>query len=301
LIHPQTDEARYEAMNEDNEPRKKRVPPRPSDYLKGDSPLKRAQEKMARVLVWIYLHGFSTAEIIREVSRQKARGYAKRLVDAGLLVETRTEAGGFVRSTPVNYYTLSTTGLEEAERQSQVHIPYPEIDPWRVDQKKLRHGIIVQELTWFVVSLQLVEDYRTERMIGIGGDKSKVKRPDAVFIETDRSRTAIEVELSGKWERDLDDFIHKIIAALYCDGVGTGRYDRFHIISDQRKILDRYKEAMQPGAQLSVWAKSSRNRWERHTTGEVPKWLCEQVSFLLYPDVVVTKLLTSPSSGQSRG
>lgn len=234
--------------------------------------------------MWVYLHGFSTAEIIRRVSGQQARGYARRLVELGLLVETKTEAGGFVLSVPVYYYTLTMAGLQEAQRHAQVHLQYSEIDCWKVDQKLLRHGIIVQELTWSQVRYELIKEYKTERMLGVGGDKSKVKRPDAVWVEDDSSRTAIEVELSGKWERDLDDFIHKLMEALYYDGIGTGRYSRFFIFSDQQKILDRYKEAMSPGATLSVWEKSARNRWERHEKREVPSWLCHQVSFHLYPN-----------------
>ena len=289
LVHPSIYEASYEAMNEDDEKKPRRPPPRPSDYLKGDSPLKRSQDKIERVLVWIYLHGVSTAEIIRQVSGQKARGYAKRLVKAGLLVETPTEGGGFVRGVPVYYYTLSPVGLQVAERHAQVQIPYPEIDSRRVDQSKLRHSIIIQEATWFQVDFELIKDHRTERMVGVGGDKANIKRPDAVWTETDLSRTAIEVELSGKYDRDLDDFIHKLIEGLYYDGIGTGRYGQFFIISDQPKLLARYKSAMQPGAPLAVWAKSSRNRWEKHRTEEVPHWLCKQVYFHLYPDFLPTK------------
>ena len=66
-------------MQEDHHDKPKRVPPRASDYLNGDSPMKRAKDKLIRVLVWIYLHGFSTAEIIRQLSGQKARGYAARM------------------------------------------------------------------------------------------------------------------------------------------------------------------------------------------------------------------------------
>lgn len=277
-------------MQEDLKQEPKRVPPRASDYLNGDSPMMRAKDKLARVLVWIYLHGFSTAEIIRQVSGQKARGYARRLAKAGYLVETKTESGGFIRSIPVYYYTLSLTGLQEAARHAQVQIPYPELDCWRVDQQLMRHGIIVQELTWSQVRFGLIKEYRTERMLGVGGDKAKVKRPDAVWTEDDMSKIAIEVELSGKFDRDLDDFIHKLIEALYYDGIGTGRYGRFFIFSDQQKLLDRYKGAMQPGAPLSVWAKSARNRWEKHTTEEVPHWLCEQVHFHLYPNFLPISL-----------
>ena len=103
LIHPSFNEVGYEAMQEDQQQKPKRVPPRASDYLNGDSPMKRAKDKLTRVLVWIYLHGFSTAEIIREVSGQKARGYAARLAKAGYLIETKTESGGFLRSVPVYY------------------------------------------------------------------------------------------------------------------------------------------------------------------------------------------------------
>ena len=262
----------------------KSVPPKSN--LNGVSPDQRSDEKIARVLGWVYLHGFSTAEMIRQISRQAKRGYAKKLVTAGLLVATRTESGGIVRSAPDFYFTLSERGLQEAQRHSHVHLKYPELDRWRVDQRKMRHNLIVQEVTWFHVDLALIAGYLTERMIHPEGDQSNVKRPDAVWIEDDDSKTAIEVELTGKWDRDLDEFILKIIRSLNVKSVRDGSYDRYFIVSDSQAILDRYKKAVQPGSALGIWAKSARNHWEKHRSGLVPDWLVNHVHFHLYPSFI---------------
>ncbi|MBU0593901.1 MAG: hypothetical protein KKH74_09215 [Gammaproteobacteria bacterium] len=70
----------------------KRRPPVAAKYLDGQSPNKRSQQKRLRVLDWIYRWGWSSADIINIVSGQATKGYAAKLVQAGLLRETLTSS-----------------------------------------------------------------------------------------------------------------------------------------------------------------------------------------------------------------
>jgi hypothetical protein len=63
---------------------------------------------------------------------QSASGYGAKLVRAGLLVETRTQGGGVQKGVPRTVLTLSTAGLQEADRFSAQLLRYRELDTARV-------------------------------------------------------------------------------------------------------------------------------------------------------------------------
>lgn len=243
--------------------------PRAADYLDGQSPLQRGEEKRARVLDWLYRWGFSSSEILRQVAGQKAKGYAKQLTRRGLLIETKTESG-----TPVFFYTLSKSGLEEVERKAMMLYAYPELDPYRVQQQQIRHYLIAQEATVSALTSGTISAFMTEREYN-DGDETGKKRPDIVWIVSEE-KIGIEVELSAKWERRLDDFITGIMRAIK-----SGDYQRFFIVSDSPAIIKRYAEAMRPGAKTRIWKKNARHHWEVSKEITIPEWVIESVSFNL--------------------
>ncbi len=240
-----------------------------ADYLQGQSPRSRGREKQATVLEWTYHWGFSTAEIIRMVSGQKANGYAKFLCEKGLLRATRTASG-----VPKVYYTLTETGLQEVERQTSQDHPYLEIDAYRVKQAEIRHYQLAQISTIRALQTGLIHDFQTERM-NRQPDAPGVKRPDVIWDMDDGRRWAVEIELSGKWGQKIDEFVINIYSAL-----SRGEYERFCIVTDSPALERRYQQAIQAPS-VPVWRKSGKGLWERGDEITLPAWLPKKVNFQL--------------------
>ena len=114
-----------------------------------------------------------------------------------------------------------------------------------------------------------------------GGDKLGVKRPDVVWITPSGLRYGAEIELSAKWDKNLDFFILGIVRALHASGDAKPAFNRFIIISDSAAIIKRYSAAMQPGVSLSIWEKNGRGYWAIERTIKVPEWLINKVDFKL--------------------
>lgn len=269
-------------MQEDeivNEKKTKRTTPRAADYLGGESPRARGERKRRRVLNWLYRWGYSSAEIIRQVAGQQAKGYASGLAKKGWLVETKTESG-----TPRFLYTLSRAGLQEAERLSNDLLRYPEIDPYKINQQQIRHYLIAQQATVNALA-GAIADYRTERQIDQSGDQPGQKRPDVVWqLPEGRGKMGVEIELSAKWDRRLNEFIFGIARALQHKTDKPAEYQRFAVVSDSPAIIRRYQAAMEPGADLPIWKKNQRAHWEVEKVIPVPGWLIERVNFHLLAD-----------------
>lgn len=101
----------------------------------GKSPRQIGQESLLKLFAWIYLWGYITPFVCRLLLNRTAGGYLQKLVKQMWLVETKTESG-----TPKSYFTLSESGLQEAERYSSTLVKYVEINQFKVDQLKIRHN-----------------------------------------------------------------------------------------------------------------------------------------------------------------
>lgn len=244
----------------------------------GMSPRELAHENRADILHWLFRWGISSVSILNSVLEKNAGRIVNRLVDRGWLHSTKTQSG-----IPASFVTLTELGLAEATRHAEKQVPYPELDPSRVKQHLLRHNLLVQRLTSDAWDLEEISGFETEREISTAGDKPGIKRPDAVWFTKD-GRAAIEVELSGKWERDLDQFILGIVMALIETENRPRRFDRFIIFSDTPAILKRYKTAMSAGSSLNIWKKNTRGRWYVDETKSVPAWLLQRVEFRAIKD-----------------
>ena len=263
-------------MQENGAKNEKRTP-NAADYLNGESPHARGDKKRRRVLGWVYRWGYSSAEIIRQVAGQQAKGYASGLVKKGWLVETKTESG-----LPRYTYTLSETGQQEAERLAENLHRYPEADPYRINQQQIRHYLLAQQATVNALTAGTIIDYQTERMFDEGGDKSGEKRPDVLWLLPTGQQVGVEIELSPKWDRRLNEFVLGIARALQAASIDKpAQYQRFVIVTDSPAISRRYKAAMQPGVELPIWKKNARAHWEVAKVAQVPSWLIDRVDFVL--------------------
>lgn len=242
----------------------------------GKSPRQIGVESRLAVIQWIYHWGNSSATSIQELLNRTAAGYAQKLARQGWLQAVNTESG-----TPKCYFTLSEPGLQEAERHAVVLLRYPEIDPYRVNQKLIRHNLIAQHATINALNAGLAVDYLTERMLSQTVNKVGEKIPDVVWITVSGLHIGVEVELSAKWERDLDQFVMGVIRALMAQNDKPAKYDRFVIITDSPAIKKRYSDAFQPNANLSVWKKDDRQHWVIDKTAKVPDWVIGKIDFHL--------------------
>jgi hypothetical protein len=178
---------------------------------------------------------------------------------------------------PTVFYTLTETGLELAQHHATNLIAYPELDPYRVNQSKLRHDLMVQRLSITAHQEGLVTKVQSEREVN-GGDQRGEKRPDAIWHLRDGRRIGIELELSAKWGRKLDDFIAAIATAID-PSQAPDSLDAFSIVTDSEAIVDRYREAMKPGQPMRRWAKNVRNHWVIEEETVVPDWMHGRIDF----------------------
>lgn len=249
-----------------------RKPPIAAEFLEGVSPRERGRQKQAAVLDWVYRWGHSTADIIRQVSGQQANGYAKRLTEKGLLRATKTESGS-----PKQYFTLTQSGLEDVERRAYDLHNYVEIDPYRVNQQQLRHYMLAQRATINAIDEDEIDDFLTERMTH-AADTTGKKRPDVTWIMPNESRWGIEIELSAKWDRRLDQFVFDI-----CNALANKEYARFCVVTDSHAIESRYRQAFAQ-SQIPTWTKNGRGHWEKTGAVNLPSELLDQVTFLFLED-----------------
>jgi hypothetical protein len=250
-----------------------------SSYLNGESPRARGEKKLRRCLDWLYRWGYSSGPVLTTVSQAK-QAIAGKMVKAGLVVATRTEAGGVTRGTPAFYYTLTQSGLEEAERMTEQLVRYPEADDrYRVNQGQLRHYLLAQSATAIAINAGAIIKYQTERQIDGEGDKVGIKRPDVVWTYPSGKQMAVEVELSAKWERKLDDFVLAIYRCLEPGETGSSRFERVTVITDSPAIKTRYEEAVQPNKPIQIWEKNKRGHYAVTETILAPEWLVERVDF----------------------
>ena len=242
----------------------------------GKSPRQIGEESRLKVIKFIYRFGYTSASIVQLLLGRTSAGYAQKLARQGWLVTTKTESG-----IPASFFTLTELGLQEAERHATELYRYPEIDPFKVNQQQIRHNLLAQSLTVNAVNTEVITDFATERMFSQGGDRSGAKRPDVVWMTKAGLRIAVEIELSAKWARDLDEFVLGIARALQPTSDKPATYSRFAVISDSKAILDRYRFAMQSGTALSIWKKNERGHWVIEKTIKVPDWLISKIDFQL--------------------
>lgn len=242
----------------------------------GKSSRQLGNESRMKVVDWIYAWGYTSSSIIQEWLGKTSGGYAQKLVKQGWLTATKTESG-----IPATFYTLTELGLQEAERHAPELYRYPESDPYKVNQQLIRHNLLAQQITVNGLKSGAITSFQSERMFAGDGDKSGIKHPDVVWVATCIQRIGVEVELSAKWARDLDEFALMIIKALQTSNGKPAQYSRFLIVSDSPAIIERYRKAIVPEATLNIWKKNKRNHWVIDKTTNVPAWLSEKVDFQL--------------------
>jgi hypothetical protein len=258
-------------------------------YLKyGASPRQRGREKALKALDWVYRWGWAAPATIDQLNGEQARGLAKRLVDRGLLVATKTQAGYGFEYVPAKMLTLSKFGINEIERErsqlreileaqnankaSMTMLLEYKVDPYRINQNNLRHDNIVQLATLNKIKAGEVIEFFTERELK-HFSKKEVKQPDAVWRLISDELASIELELSGKWDRAFALFVHKTIQTL---DPKEPKYNACYVLFDSAATRSRYEAAFVTGSKYDGWFKNMlKNQiWEKTSERKtVPSWI----------------------------
>ena len=244
--------------------------------LNGQSPRLIGAQKQRIALDWIYRWGWSSATILDLATGGGRTGLATRLVKNGLLAATKTESGG-VKGAPNSLLTLTSKGLDEAERHCVDLIQY-DVDPYRIDQTKLRHDGLAQRATANSLNSGSTKHFKTPKELAAKSDK-ETKQPDVIWITKDDKRIGIEIELSAKWERRLDQFVNSCIISMSAEANAINCVDRIYLVSDSKAIITRYKEALTPDRLYKLWSKNDRGFWMSDKLTKVPEWTKDKISF----------------------
>lgn len=240
------------------------------EAMQGISPRARGAEKTRAALEWIYRWGWSSPAILDLVTDGKRTGLSARLVRQKLITSTKTECGGGVKGIPIHMLTLTSLGREEVERLREDLLNYDN-DPYRIDQSKLRHDQLAQRATANSLKNKTILDFKTPSELTAKSAKG-VKQPDVLWIRPDKTRMGIEVELSAKWDRKLDEFVLGCVRSLHKNLANpkANEVDEIALVSDSRAILKRYAKAFTAGEDLTIWEKNARGYWNQQKTIAIP-------------------------------
>lgn len=246
----------------------------PHDYLGGLTPREKGFENERIVVDWVYRWQYSSAALIQARLCKQASGWASLAVKRKLLRSIENESG-----TPPKLFLLAERGLELAERHAVQLLDYEGNDSLRINMSLVRHNLLAQLLTSNALTKKHILDFLSEHQLWIA-DQKLVKRPDAVWVMPSGVRLALEVELSAKWGRRLDEFVGAIVDALERDATGR-QFDQVLVVTYSKAICERYRAAFAAGAPLRTWSKNARGHWTVQRQEEVPSAVQRLVNFRL--------------------
>ncbi len=246
------------------------------ERLKGQSTLERGRERTLTALSWIYRWGWASSTTLETLVRSQRSGLAQRLVRNKLAVITKTNSRRNEKYLPGSFLTLTQDGKHMVEIGRTEPLQY-EHRPDRINQNTLLHNEMVQRLTAEHLASGEILDYWSEKEMK-AKSQNTVKHPDAVWMYPNGLKVSVEVELSPKWERDLDVFVYSTLLSLSTKN-GSARFDQMILITDAPAILKRYREAFKPGSKFWIWRKNETGRWTAENQKVVPDWTVERIKW----------------------
>ena len=256
----------------------------------GVSPRARGAEKTRLVLNWVYRWGWASPTTIEIVGGVKRSGLAARLVKNGLLASTKTESGGAVKGVPAHILTLTKSGLNAALKElveDDELLDY-DLDAYKIRQDQLRHYELAQKATALNLSDGTIKDYKTESQT-TKKSFSKVKQHDVIWINNDGTKIGIEIELTPKHSRKLDEFVLSCLLSVQKkEGGPPSQVDQIFIVTDVPAIQRRYRQAFKVGEKVMLWTKNKAgfviadvgdDNKQKHFT--VPAWSEGQISCIV--------------------
>jgi len=239
----------------------------------GKSTRQLGRERILYALDWIYRWGWSSPSIIDGTTGATRRGLCSKLVRAGLMIETKTAAGRILEDVPSKIVTLSDDGLAyvEKHKEEQELMDY-HLNPYKVNQALLRHDLLSQKATLKNLLEGKIQAFLTPRELAAKSQAS-VKQPDVLWFTEEGRRIAVEVEMSAKFGRKLDDFVWSIVLSLSQVGDRSPLFETCIVVSDSHAIIKRYRAAFRPGATVHRWIKNNQSHWKIDKTLNVPEYI----------------------------
>lgn len=239
--------------------------------LGGISPRARGTEKTRTVLSWLYRWGWASPTTLETVAGGgKRTNLVSRLVKNGLVESTKTLTGGGIKGVPRYIVTLTEIGLHEVEKHlGSANLIKYELDPYKVNQSNIQHDELAQRATATAQINGTIVSFQTPKEMAVqsaGG----VKQPDVFWVTSEGKKLGVEVELSAKWERKLDQFVLACLQSMQKNS--TLQVDHIALVSDSKAIFTRYQAAFKSGAKLPIWEKNARGFWSIKETKSVPEW-----------------------------
>lgn len=228
--------------------------------MDGMSPQERARQKMTSALKWIYRFGKASPQMLEKVVDTKKSGYSLKLENAGLVKRTRTTASG-LNGVPVYFCTLTQKGVAIAENEVTMTVPY-DTDSAHVRQDLLRHDELAQRLTLNGLKSRRISGYTTELEMRNPSNRYQ-KEPDVVWSLPDGREVAVEIELTAKWGRKLDEFRRAIWLDVLPDEDNRSRFSQYIIYTTSKAIHERYAEAFTDNWFPRPYIKVDGNRWRQ--------------------------------------
>lgn len=224
--------------------------------------------KQQQALQWIYRWGWSWPTILEQICGSKNNRLTSRL-EKNKLIRTMVPQAAGVKGVPKKIVVLTERGLQEVERFQNKLIRY-ELDPFRVRQTHIRHSVLAQQATANMLGENF--EFQTERELASMSIKN-VKQPDILWLMNGR-RVSVEVELTSKWDRHLDQFVLSTILSLVSSDQSPARFDTVLVLTDSPAIQDRYRARFEPGAKFNRWVKEgpkNTSKWKIHEQLTVPQ------------------------------
>lgn len=224
------------------------------------------EQKIKNFCNWIYKWGWSSTVFLDEMLEGTKRGFTKKMIKKGLAVSHANERISFTKGWPNDFVTLTRMGIEYLQQFDDIEIDleYPKNGLSLVNINQTRHDLLCQkyifkkrkELENLHGDLEQFEfDYKTSRMIRNKKSEEGIKEPDIIMI-LNGDIIAIEIELTIKKDRELDQFCSLIIRSLQ-----KNEYDEIHIISSN-SIINKYSKVLHDiNAKVSVWRMKENRTW----------------------------------------
>jgi len=227
--------------------------------LKGQTTMQYSRKRTFAICYWVLRWGVSNPGLMDKVSGASRLGVCQKTVLHGLFKKTKTASGGYVHGTARYIITLTKLGFAFLQQMGLDESIQPKfVDPAKIRQDKLRHDFIAQSFTFENLRDGNIVDYIPEHL-NTEPHKENTKIADCIWIHSDGTRTGLEVELTPKFTRSLDQFIYNVCVALL-----DKKVDRFLLLTDRQSICDRYTALMNSGS-VPLWFKNNQGRWTLKT------------------------------------
>ena len=242
----------------------------PRRYLQpGQSPHQRALEKFIIVLVWIYQWHITISPLIQDLLGTTETTFLREL-----------EKKGYVKSFPAprlvsgTGYMLTKDGVNIAAGLLEEELQYS-THPASVSHANLKHDLSVQRFA--IICKQ--KGFDVSRCRDSASINEKI--PDA-YLQTGERKYAVEIELTGKWDRELEQSLNGHLKAIE-----KAKWTDVLYVSNSKSILNRYEERLK--SPIPDWFQSmshGQRRWIRGDSQTLDEQTLAKFRFFRVPNLL---------------